>query len=82
MIPFATFIDGKLRWNYQPRGKQRYRIVMWAKSENGHRDEVEVKPKSACTISDLLPIVDEHLKTLLDNRTDLIGYGFSAYVWS
>jgi hypothetical protein len=54
---------------------------MWAKVIDGSIEEVSINPKSPCTITDLMPTLVQNMDELLEGRTDLIDYGFRAYVW-
>lgn len=66
-----------MKWNYQPSGKKRYKIVLW-KIANGEKESIDITPQKPCTITDLMPILSDSIESIMGECDD---YGFEAYVW-
>jgi hypothetical protein len=79
--PFAVFkAPDNLRWLSRPQGKNRYRVEMWVELESGEKDKVDLCPKQSCTITDLMPLLQQSLDDLHQGKS-VVDYGFNAYVW-
>lgn len=68
MKPFVTLrAPNTVRWHYQPRGRNRYRINIWVKLPHSKLREVnEIITKQAHTISELMPIINNNADELMD----------------
>ena len=78
MKPFCVFrAPDKMKWNYRPTGKNRYRVVVWH-INNGEKITVDISPKKPCTMSELMTIIQDGIDTVTGECDD---YGFEAYVW-
>ena len=81
MLPFVVFNGpDNFRWLSKPKGRNRYKVDMWAKYLDSSVENVSINPKQPCTITELFPVIDDSLKELLQNR-DVVDYGFKCYVW-
>lgn len=68
MKPFVIFrAPQTVRWHYQPRGRNRYRIHIWVKLPFRELPEVnEIITKKSHTISELMPIINANADELMD----------------
>lgn len=81
MKPFVVFKGpDKMRWLYRPTGKNRYRIEMYIVMADGSRESIDIRPKESCTITDLMPLLNQELDDLHKGR-EAVDFGFACYVW-